>query len=256
MKRWLCALVLVLLLAEPVCAADYEELTAVGRSVGIRMREAGITVTGFSEQSSAKEAGLRKGDRILTINGETVETAEEIRRLAAGGEALTVKVERGGKEAEYLVEPVRKDGSWLLGIQVRDSISGIGTVTFYDSASGSYGALGHGVCASGTDSLLRLCGGELIDAQVTGVEKGRRGAAGQLLGEYDAAARLGQYGTGHLRLHEGGADVGENIPCGFRGGYPHRRGGDPLQCVGTGGAGVSREDHPPVSRGGNTESAS
>ena len=191
MKRWLCALVLVLLLAEPVCAADYEELTAVGRSVGIRMREAGITVTGFSEQSSAKEAGLRKGDRILTINGETVETAEEIRRLAAGGEALTVKVERGGKEAEYLVEQVRKDGSWLLGIQVRDSISGIGTVTFYDSASGSYGALGHGVCASGTDSLLRLCGGELIDAQVTGVEKGRRGAAGQLLGEYDVAARLG-----------------------------------------------------------------
>jgi len=191
MKRWLLALFLTICLTEPVSAASYEELTAVGRTVGIRLREPGITVTGFSELGSAKEAGLRKGDRILSVNGEAVTTAEEIRELAAGGTALTVKVDRGGKEAEYLVEPVLKDGCWLLGVQVRDSISGIGTVTFYDSGSGAYGALGHGVCATGTNKLLQLSQGELIDAQVTGVEKGRCGAAGQLLGEYNAAVRLG-----------------------------------------------------------------
>jgi len=163
----------------------------VGRAVGIRLQEPGVTVTGFSETGNGPKAGLRKGDRILRINGEPVEDAEQIRAMAASGRALRVTVDRGGAEAEYLVEPVQQEGKWLLGVKVRDSISGIGTITFYDSGSGAYGALGHGVCAAGSGKLMKLSEGELIDAEVSGVEKGRSGAAGQLLGTYDEKARLG-----------------------------------------------------------------
>ena len=191
MKRWILTLLLLVTLAEPVAAAEYDELTAVGRAVGIRLQEPGITVTGFSESGNASKAGLRKGDRILRINGEPVEDTAQIRAMAASGEALRVTVERGGAEADYLVEPVRQEGQWLLGIKVRDSVSGIGTITFYDSGSGAYGALGHGVCAAGSGKLLKLSEGELIDAEVSGVEMGRCGAAGQLLGSYDETAKLG-----------------------------------------------------------------
>ena len=79
------ALLLLLALTEPVMAADYEELTAVGRAVGIRLQEPGVTVTGFSETGNGPKAGLRKGDRILRINGEPVEDAEQIRAMAASG---------------------------------------------------------------------------------------------------------------------------------------------------------------------------
>ena len=120
MKRWILALLLLLALTEPVMAADYEELTAVGRAVGIRLQEPGVTVTGFSETGNGPKAGLRKGDRILRINGEPVEDAEQIRAMAASGHALRVTVERGGAEAEYLVEPVQQEGKWLLGVKVRD----------------------------------------------------------------------------------------------------------------------------------------
>ena len=211
MKRWILALLLLLALTEPVMAADYEELTAVGRAVGIRLQEPGVTVTGFSETGNGPKAGLRKGDRILRINGEPVEDAEQIRAMAASGHALRVTVERGGAEAEYLVEPVQQEGKWLLGIKVRDSISGIGTITFYDSGSGAYGALGHGVCAAGSGKLMKLSEGELIDAEVSGVEKGRSGAAGQLLGTYDETARLGNVRVNTARGIFGNLKTGQQL---------------------------------------------
>ena len=191
MKKFVLMLLLLCCLWEPVYAADYEELTAVGRAVGIRLQESGITVTGFTETGNAEHCGLKTGDRIVRINGSAVQTAEEIGKLTASGKPVTVTVERNGAEAEYLVQPVQTSGRWVLGLRVRDSISGIGTVTFYDRESGAYGALGHGVCAVGSKKLMNLSGGELVDTTVTGSERGKRGAAGQLLGEFDPLTRLG-----------------------------------------------------------------
>ena len=190
MKKFICAVLSALLLVCPALAAP-AELTAVGRTVGIRLREDGVTVTGFAEGGHAEAAGIRAGDRILRINGTAVETAEDIAALTGSGEAVTVTVARGGAEAAYLVEPVAQDGRWLLGLRVRDSISGIGTVTYYDPESGAYGALGHGVCTPGSGDLLRMTGGEVVPSTVTGVERGRRGAAGQLLGAFDRSTALG-----------------------------------------------------------------
>ena len=187
MKKWfLTALVLCILTADVQAA----ELTAVGRAVGIRLEEGAVTVTGFAEAGAAEAAGLREGDVIVSVNGCAVTRAEEIAPLISGGEPARIGVRRGDKTGEYLVPPVCGAEGWMLGIKVRDSISGIGTVTYYDSESGGYGALGHGVCAD-DGSLLGMTGGEVIGARVAAVEKGRRGAAGQLIGEFDASAVLG-----------------------------------------------------------------
>ena len=85
MKKFVWLLLLVLCLAEPVYAADYEELTAVGRAVGIRLQENGIIVTGFSEDGNAADAGLKTGDCIVRVNGKAVGSVEEIGRLTAAG---------------------------------------------------------------------------------------------------------------------------------------------------------------------------
>lgn len=98
----------------------------------------------------AREAGLRRGDVIRAIDGERVSTVRQVTAAvsASGGQALTIRYERGGKAAETAVQPQRTADGWRLGVFVRDSITGIGTVTYYDPENGTFGALGHGVCDS------------------------------------------------------------------------------------------------------------
>ena len=188
MKKGFILFFVLWLLTATALATD---LNAVGQTVGIRLQEEGVTITGFTENGSAAESGLKAGDRILRINGTEIMTAAEIGGLIGSGEPVAVTVERDGREAEYLLQPVQSEGRWLLGLRIRDSVAGIGTLTFYDPESGAYGALGHGVTSPEGDGLLSLTGGELIPSSVSGVERGKRGTAGRLLGQFDQTVRLG-----------------------------------------------------------------
>lgn len=191
MKKWFLIFFAAICLTVTAQAAAPEELTAVGRTVGIQLQEQGITITGLIEGGCAEGSGLRTGDRILRINGTEVTTAADIGALTASGGQVRITVERDGSEAEYLLTPVLSDGRYLLGLRIRDSISGIGTVTFYDPETGAYGALGHGVCANGSRELVSIAEGKVVPSKVTGVERGQCGTAGQLLGEFEQDVTLG-----------------------------------------------------------------
>ena len=127
-------------------------------------------------------------------------------------------VERDGKTAEYLLEPVQQDGAYVLGIKIRDSIAGIGTVTYYDSDSGEFGALGHGVCEAGTGKLLEMTAGEIVPSTVTSVEKGQRGCAGQLQGAFENETTLGTVekntSRGIFGTMTAGQELGESCAVG------------------------------------------
>ena len=120
-----------------------------------------------------------------------------------------------------MLQPVQDGGRWLLGLRIRDSICGIGTVTFYDPESGLYGALGHGVRAVEKDELITMTEGELILSAVTGCEKGRHGSAGQLVGEFDRTVCLGTVekntNCGVFGKMAAGACSGEQLPVAARG---------------------------------------
>jgi stage IV sporulation protein B len=116
---------------------------------------------------------------------ETVEKSE--------GEAVSLLVERNGKERNLSVRPVFSvaDGSYKIGAWVRDSIQGIGTVTYIDPNSGTFGALGHGVYDADTDMLMDIRGGSLTAAELTGIVKGQKGKAGELTGKIDLQEKIG-----------------------------------------------------------------
>lgn len=200
MKQILLALAISCCLMIPVHGAESETLTAVGKTVGIRLQEDGVTITGFTEDSRAIDSGLQVGDRIVKINTAEIRTAADVRSLVTSGGEFTVTVERGGKTAEYLLEPVQKDGVYLLGIKIRDSIAGIGTVTYYDRNGGDFGALGHGVCEADSGNLLHMTEGQVVPSTVTDVEKGRRGYAGQLQGAFEEQTTVG---TVKKNTHQG-----------------------------------------------------
>jgi stage IV sporulation protein B len=70
---------------------------------------------------------------------------------------------------------------YKLGVTLRDTASGIGTLTFIDPDSGAYGGLGHGVL-SNDGSILPIRSGEASGVILGGIKRGECGKPGELSG--------------------------------------------------------------------------
>lgn len=182
-KRCAVLFLLLALLAGTALAALPEKLIPGGQAIGLQLQTDGVSIVELAQDNPcAREAGLRRGDVIRAIDGERVSTVRQVTAAvsASDGQALTIRYERGGKAAETAVQPQRTADGWRLGVFVRDSITGIGTVTYYDPENGTFGALGHGVCDS--SALLPLRSGLALPAAVTSVTRGEVGTPGALHG--------------------------------------------------------------------------
>ena len=199
-KKIMAAMLALALCLALSAAALAESLVPGGGAVGIRMTTDGVVVAGISEvdtpdgrRSPASDAGLKKGDIITRLGGSDIATAQDFRDAlsALDGSKTTVTFERDGKQRQQNITPVQDaGGAWKLGLWLRDGISGVGTLTFYDPATGVYGALGHSI--SGEDGeALPLGDGGIYGAEIVGIVQGTSGAPGQLDGRTDAAAFLG-----------------------------------------------------------------
>ena len=170
--------------AEPV-----HELLAVGQPIGVKLFSDGVLVIGFSDgESPAKDCGLKKGDIITALDGTALDSIEALRAClnAGGGSDAALTVKRGSRTLTIEASPQRDvGGEYRLGAWVRDSMAGIGTMTFYDPESGIFGALGHGVTDADTGKLLPLDHGSIMGASVKAVKKGERAAPGELKGDFD-----------------------------------------------------------------------
>ena len=177
------SLICAVLLSGKVAAA--EMLIPVGEVIGIELSDGSVSVAAFDDAlgQSARAAGLKIGDRIVAVDDHPVECVQDIRHaLERSDGTVELEVEREGKQMELTVTPgVTREGP-RLGVYLRQGITGVGTVTWYDPDSSRFGALGHGVnTASG--ALLNMNRGSVYEASVAGVQKGAVGAPGQLLGE-------------------------------------------------------------------------
>lgn len=174
-------------------------LVPVGHTVGIKLFSRGLLVVQLSDgQTPAKDCGLKTGDQILQCNGGAVDSTEDFQSMLqeSGGDPVTLHVQRAGKTMDLTAEPeAGADGTYRLGAWVRDSMAGIGTVTFYDPQSGTFGALGHGITDVDTAQLMPLSQGAVMASRVKAVKKGETGAAGELRGDFDLTADLGTLNT-------------------------------------------------------------
>ena len=178
-----------------------EEVVPLGCAVGIKLFSQGVLVVGLSpietsgtSVSPGRAAGLKTGDVITHINGGEVDTIEEVQALVtrAEDEPLTIQAVRGQRQLQLTAAAVENNqGVWQLGVWLRDSMAGIGTMTFYDPASGVFGALGHGINDVDTAMLMPLESGSIMPASVSEVKKGASGAPGELHGVFDLKRDLG-----------------------------------------------------------------
>ncbi len=154
---------------------------------GVLVIESADVTTNSGAKNPAEEAGIRVGDYIKKVNGQTVSCNEDLLQLVveSNGENMSFVVVRDQKEFSCSVKPVldSSSGVYRIGIWVRDSSAGIGTLTFYSPSNNIICGLGHGICDSDTETLLQIEYGELVEAEIVSVERGTAGNPGSLKGK-------------------------------------------------------------------------
>ncbi|MBQ2865444.1 MAG: SpoIVB peptidase [Clostridia bacterium] len=167
-----------------------DKLIPGGRTTGIRLYADGAVVTGFSSDNApAKVGGIKVGDVITAVDGKAVYDKNTLLSALANASDKDVEIEllRGGKTVKLNVSAVfdTSKSVYSIGASVKDTIAGIGTVTYIVPETGEYGALGHGITDPDTRSLMPFDEGVLMPSTVTSVKRGVEGTPGELIGAYE-----------------------------------------------------------------------
>ena len=195
MKRVLrsAATWLMIVAVLPLQANAARFLVPVGKVIGLQLQNDTLTVAAYDDVlgEAARSAGLKIGDEIVKINGCDVSCAEDVRSALSDAQPpVELTVRRGSKLTSVDLTPKQTENGPRMGVYLRQGISGIGTVTFYDPETGLFGTLGHGV-SDAAGSILEMTKGNAYEASVVSVKKGKPGAPGQLKGTAESADAFG-----------------------------------------------------------------
>ncbi|MCL2838665.1 MAG: SpoIVB peptidase [Oscillospiraceae bacterium] len=202
-----------------VSAEERRVVIPLGTAIGVDINMEGLLVVEVSDmvtagnqtRAPARDAGIKPGDNIVRINGEEVQSVEEINEIindsdADDSEPLEVEVMRGDETLNLTIAPemCRDSGDFRIAAWVKDSTSGIGTLTFYDPENSTFGALGHGITGKG-GAPVNIAGGSILNSTVVSVRPSERGQIGELrgiflerdrqIGEIKINNEQGLYGT-------------------------------------------------------------
>ncbi len=216
-------------------AIPYEELIPCGQVVGIKVNTAGILVLGVGEfeakgeQVSPCKGVIETGDLIVACNGKALETKEDLRNYIEENKEgpVQLKLMRKGAEKEVEIEPIYSESeeTYKIGLWIKDSTQGIGTITYIHPKTGAFGALGHGITDADTHRLIPVKNGEVMEASITHIKKGQKGTPGEIsgvidyekesiIGQIDQNSALGIYGKVKQNLLN--SQVCEAIPIAFQ----------------------------------------
>ncbi len=162
-----------------------------GQAIGIKLYTDGVLVVAINQDHPAYAVGIRIGDIITHVNDvrilNAVHFSSLINKEAKKGANIKIAFNRAGEKKQSFVTPTYSDGEYKIGAWVRDSSAGIGTMTYIDAESSTFGALGHAVCDSDTGSMLAVMQGRITSCSIIDAVKGEKGAAGRLCGVLQAA---------------------------------------------------------------------
>ncbi len=174
---------------------DELQVAVLGTPFGMKLYTEGVLVTNITEVKTvnglvnpAVEAGIKTGDYIVSVNGTKIYTNEDLSKIveSSNGNKMKFSIVRNNKKiiVELCAALSSETNSYKIGIWIKDSSAGIGTLTFYSPATDIVCGLGHGICDEETGNILTINSGELVTAEIIGIEKGSVGSPGQLNGKF------------------------------------------------------------------------
>ncbi len=182
----------------PINVFAYSDRVIVGgENIGITLNSDGVLIVGIYDvegSSPATDAGLKAGDIITKINDNKVQTIDEMASKINNLKSENIKVgyTRNGKNKTATLKLYKDENDvYKTGLYVKDSITGIGTLTFIDPETKLFGALGHEIQEQTTGKLLEIKDGKIFDSTVTGVIPSKDGNPGEKEAEYDASKTTG-----------------------------------------------------------------
>ncbi|MBR0351466.1 MAG: SpoIVB peptidase [Clostridia bacterium] len=174
----------------------------VGTIAGVKLYTSGILVVGMSEIEGIDNkkhkpylnSGIEEGDTIIEVDNNKISSTEELISAVnmSKGKDLSIKYLHDNETATCSITPVQTSSNqYKLGLWVRDSAAGVGTVTFYEPNTKSFGALGHGITDIDTEELLNIESGEFITTRILNIAKGKVGNPGKIQGTIDGQKNIG-----------------------------------------------------------------
>lgn len=172
-----------------------------GTPFGVRMFTHGVMAVKTEVVSAdgksccpAGDGGIEVGDTIISVDGISVTSNSQLSKLVneSGGEEMTFSVKRNDKTFTTEVTPIKTaEDEYKIGLWVRDSSAGIGTITFYCEDNSGFAGLGHGICDVDTGQLMPLDHGDIVQASIDTVTRGLKGSPGSLNGHFKSSGTVG-----------------------------------------------------------------
>lgn len=175
----------------------------VGNIAGVKLYTSGVLVVGMSEIEGIDQkkykpyenTGIKEGDTITEINQIPISTTEELIKNVneSNGNSINIKYIHEEETKECSILPTQtSDSEYKLGLWVRDSAAGVGTVTFYEPSTKTFGALGHGITDIDTGQLINISSGEFITTRILDITKGEAGKPGRMQGTVENQKNIGK----------------------------------------------------------------
>ncbi len=184
MKKFKISLILMLLIfSMPNSIYAYSNyIIPGGENIGIEIETKGVVVVGTYPIDGiypADIAGIKKGDIIESVNGISISSIDElINSVSKSTNNVDISIKRNGKTVNTTLPIKLENGIFKTGLYVKDSITGIGTLSYIDPKTKIYGALGHEVLESNTGMMLEVKKGDITPSTVTRIDKSYTGIPG------------------------------------------------------------------------------
>ena len=171
---------------------EVKYLIPLGNIVGIRANTDGILVL---ENEEDYIDGIKSGDNIVSIEGKRVYSSKDVKKIInhCKKDFVDVLVDRDGEYIQKEVKLVKNGNEYKLGLWIRDKISGVGTMTFYNPEDNTFSAIGHAIKDIDANELIKVKNGNIYNAKDIEIIKGDDGCVGQIKANFNVDKSIGNF---------------------------------------------------------------